>query len=38
MANATEPALAAADTVTDSNADDGVARYLEALLHQEENL
>lgn len=32
MGNATEPALAAADLVTESNENDGVARYLEALL------
>ncbi len=32
MGNATEPARAAADLVVPSNADDGVAQYLEALL------
>ena len=32
MGNATEPARAAADLVVESNADDGVARHLEALL------
>lgn len=32
MGNATEHALAAADLVTESNENDGVARYLEALL------